>query len=152
MQVEIWDLFTSSPGGVYSTSGWADMHEGRRHLSVNGALSLASCLLFCLPSQACRGGLLLRPPCFISPIHLFTRPFQCYPSGASDTDAHAPLSYSSSRSLRLCWEWRNVAANPSCLWMTRGLGRGRGTLPEVAYISVACPLLGRFNLPQWRWP
>lgn len=57
--------------------------RGGGHLSVNGALCLASCLPCCLPSQACRERPPLRPSCFISSFHLPSLPihFSTTPKG-----------------------------------------------------------------------
>lgn len=70
-------LSTFSLGDPYSEQyiwlSWCEVCKaggGGAHLSVNGALCLASCLPCCLPSQACREWPPLRPSCFISPFHL----------------------------------------------------------------------------------
>lgn len=66
---------------------------------------------------------LIRCHLFIS---LLRHPFSCYSQGGKATlRFYSPLSR---LPLRLRRKWQRVAANPSCLWMTQELRRGRGRL------------------------
>ena len=115
--------------------------EGGGHLSVNGALCLASCM----PSQACRVSPPLRPSCFIS--HSLPILFSTTPEG------HRPLTLSfhslPSNSLCLCCKWRNITANPSCLWMTQGRGRVGAVCQKSVHLCSVPPSSNQPICPSW---
>lgn len=123
-------------GGERKVGAWKDTDVIRRTRShLPATCDLSSPPPCCLPSlhrKAPSPPVLLphsySSPCF-TPIHFSTNPKR---------HQHA-LSASISLSLRQRCKWRNIAFNPSRLWMKWGLRRGRGTVPEVAYISAACP-------------